>query len=394
MVSWRWLVRGIVCAGAVWLMSWLVGSLMAESKPVATQQPQPTAQRVYPQAIERPYSPAVRGCFGYYSTVWRRWPGERLPEQTNPRSVGLEPLPTPQGREEIQPPKAAMPKETAPQAEPPQQPQQPAAPQQEILPPDAGKIVPPEGLLIPSKPAEESLGEPKKPAATPAPEHDLPSLPELPPDSEPSGLPDTKTPPPKEKEPQEPKPTTGARYQQSSGVAHDLWQSGVVSLASATESQQQGARAGVHRADAIDVATTPTKATVVAKEPAAYAVAESHPRAATAAIVTPSVALDGYCPVELTDGGRWTRGDLRWTVVHKGWIYRLSGVQQRQQFLANPDKYVPVNSGNDSVISADESRQVPGVVTYCALYNGHLYMFSSAATQARFNANPQRYAAR
>jgi YHS domain-containing protein len=105
------------------------------------------------------------------------------------------------------------------------------------------------------------------------------------------------------------------------------------------------------------------------------------------------VALGGYCPVELVRNGRWTPGDVRWTVVHKGWIYRLSGPEQRQQFLSNPDAFVPVNSGNDPVLSVDRELTAPGQPTYCATYRGRLYMFSSAATQEQFNRSPQRYAA-
>ncbi len=108
----------------------------------------------------------------------------------------------------------------------------------------------------------------------------------------------------------------------------------------------------------------------------------------------PRVALGGYCPVELSRHGRWAPGDLRWTVVYKGWIYRLSGAEQRQQFLADPDSFAPVNSCNDPVLSVDEHRTVAGQTAYCAVYDGRLYMFSSAATQAQFNRNPQRYAGR
>ena len=59
-----------------------------------------------------------------------------------------------------------------------------------------------------------------------------------------------------------------------------------------------------------------------------------------------------------------------------------------KQFLADPDRFVPVNSGNDVVLSVDENRSVPGQPAYCATYNDRLYMFSSAATQAEFNRQP------
>ena len=80
----------------------------------------------------------------------------------------------------------------------------------------------------------------------------------------------------------------------------------------------------------------------------------------------PPVALQGFCPVELSRVGNWVQGDPRWTVIHQGRTYRLSGNEQRKQFLANPDRFTPANGGNDLVISIDQRRTVPGDLNYCA----------------------------
>jgi len=96
--------------------------------------------------------------------------------------------------------------------------------------------------------------------------------------------------------------------------------------------------------------------------------------------------------VELSLNGRWTPGDLRWTVVHKGMIYRLSGDRQRREFLADPDRFAPVSSGSDRVVLVDQQRLAPGRTDYCATYEGRLYMFSNTASRAQFNSDPQRYA--
>ena len=111
----------------------------------------------------------------------------------------------------------------------------------------------------------------------------------------------------------------------------------------------------------------------------------------TVPVALPTVALAGYCPVELLGHGRWVQGDLRWTVVHDGHIYRLSGPEQRKQFLEAAAVFAPVNSGNDTVALVNENRTIPGLPAYCAVYNGRLYMFSSLATQTEFNNNPTRY---
>jgi hypothetical protein len=165
----------------------------------------------------------------------------------------------------------------------------------------------------------------------------------------------------------------------------------VVALLNHQESGPAPAASAAHRADSIDTAVpaSPTRDIT----PAAYATAESlaSPDAGNAKVGLPAVALNGYCPVDLICNGRWTPGELRYTVVHHGWIYRLSGSAQWRQFLANPDAFVPAYSGNDPVLATDEHRTVLGQVTYCATYDGRLYMFSDPATRARFNQNPQRY---
>jgi YHS domain-containing protein len=103
------------------------------------------------------------------------------------------------------------------------------------------------------------------------------------------------------------------------------------------------------------------------------------------------VAVDGFCPVELSRHGCWVQGDPRWTVVYKGFSYRLSGNVQRQEFLANPEKFIPANGGFDPVVSVTQRRNVPGQVIFCAAYKGRIYMFSSAATQEYFRNNPEPY---
>ncbi len=107
--------------------------------------------------------------------------------------------------------------------------------------------------------------------------------------------------------------------------------------------------------------------------------------------ILPKVALDGFCPVELCLHGRWAQGDPRWTAVFKGFIYRFSGNAQRQEFLANPEKYIPFNGGFDPVVSTTEKRNLPGQLNFCAAYKGRIYMFSSAANQEYFHKNPELY---
>jgi YHS domain-containing protein len=111
----------------------------------------------------------------------------------------------------------------------------------------------------------------------------------------------------------------------------------------------------------------------------------------TARTGVPPVALDGYCPVELNEGERWLPGDPRWPATYQGLTYLFHGPAQRQRFLANPQRYVPAYSAHDPVLLVEGNRRIAGQTDYCVIYDGQLYMFSSAATLARFKENPDRY---
>ncbi len=408
MKRWHWLARGVALAAAVMIVGWWSGASWAER------------QLQYPRPCPNCCIPNVRG-WGHFPTHWREWPDdEKLPERINPGGVGKEVIPTPEGQKEVTLPKAATPTPVTPA---------PAKSEPEPLPP--GGIVPPEGLLLPgNQPGQPPPGG--EGPSMPAPGEGLPGLPPEPDvtrpppprpaeQPQPSAEPPAKqpaTPPdvpkPREKAtttPSVPSPQPGAWRENrqpavvaapSAGqvgnlpdetatppAARPTWPGSVVSPVGRLEPERNAALPGAYRADSI--ASAPPDWQTDRVEPAAYATAE--PPARPDDVAVPPVALGGYCPVELVSNGRWVPGDLRWTVVHKGCIYRLSGARQREQFLAHPDAFAPVNSGSDPVLRVDQNRTVAGQPAYCATYDGRLYMFSSADTQARFNSNPQRYAA-
>jgi YHS domain-containing protein len=414
MTRWQY-VGATTFVGAIALTLWLSSSLWAQ---------QPRLE--YPRPSATSCVPNVRA-WGHYQTTWRRWPGEVRLEEINPRRPGSQVIPTPQGREIVPLPKATTPQPSQDQVEPqqplPQQPLPPTGTEKSTLPPVLN-MRPTEGTLGGSggKPGSdkptiegelpELLPEPT-PTPTPTP---------TPPPQKPSGVtPPAKAPAkpavetPKKTSLWEKSPAMGdssnvtvvyptgpakapfdqPRPRQESRPAvvppvHSARTGGVVALATHIEPERNTMLPGAYRADAIGVTPDPSASSV---EPAAFALAESPRKPAVAApAAIPSVALGGYCPVELSGRGRWVLGDLRWTVVCQGAIYRLSGAEQRRQFLANPDRFVPANSGNDVVLSIVKNRAVAGQTSYCATYNNHLYMFSSQATQDEFNRNPERYA--
>jgi YHS domain-containing protein len=427
-----WLARATAVTVALLFMSWWAGSVWCQSRD--GQVPSQFRQG-YP-----PPGPCPAACvpkantWGHFETRWRHWPGPIPLEQTDhSREVGKEGIETPRGREELPPPKAAPSQQPLPQQQPLQLPS--LQPEGQAQPPEPGRIVAPEGLLVPQKPAEGSFGQPSPATpSTPVPGGALPGLPAEPAPTVPKGKP-SPSPSPDAKAPSAPAPKDDKRPVAESGsqeipglsapsepkdrppqsetgdedrqpnteaaVARPAVRRGIlVPLIGGIEPERSDSLAGAHRADSIGVATPLSSADLVQPagyttvERAGHATVESPAAPVAERAAMPRVALGGYCPVELNCHGRWTQGDLRWTVVYQGWIYRLSGAEQRQQFMADPESFAPVNSCNDPVLSVDENRTVAGQAAYCAVYDGRLYMFSSAASQAQFNQNPQRYAAR
>ena len=137
-----------------------------------------------------------------------------------------------------------------------------------------------------------------------------------------------------------------------------------------------------------------------AQPPAAQPPAAQPPvqqRVATAPAVqlpagSPPLGLDGNCPVQLIEQKRWVRGDVRFGAVHRGRTYLFTGVEEQNRFLANPDAFSPVISGNDPVLALDHAQEVAGRREHGVFFNNQIYLFSGEASLQRFNQNPNRYA--
>ena len=108
---------------------------------------------------------------------------------------------------------------------------------------------------------------------------------------------------------------------------------------------------------------------------------------------SPPLGLDGYCPVQLAQQQCWVPGDTRWGARHRGRTYLFAGPDEQRRFLADPDQYAPVLSGNDVVLAVSQGQMVPGRREHGVWYQGRVYLFSSEVSFERFNADPQRYAA-
>jgi len=105
----------------------------------------------------------------------------------------------------------------------------------------------------------------------------------------------------------------------------------------------------------------------------------------------PPLALDGYCPVQLTEKERWVLGNRRWGVRHEGRTYLFAGPEEQSRFYADPDRYAPAMSGDDLVALVDQGQRVPGRREHGAWFEGRVYLFSSEAALQKFSTAPERY---
>ena len=111
----------------------------------------------------------------------------------------------------------------------------------------------------------------------------------------------------------------------------------------------------------------------------------------------PPLALDGYCPVQLSDdmkagSAKWTLGDRRWGARHRGRTYLFAGPEQQRRFLADPDRYAAVLSGNDVVLALEQNQTVSGYREHGVLFENRIYLFANEASLGQFSRNPRHYA--
>jgi YHS domain-containing protein len=322
--------------------------------------------------------------FGHFPKLWRAWPDEPRPDKTFPEALGRELIPTPPEGELV-----PLPREV------PVAPRVPGAPEG-ILPPSADIPIDP-GL--PTGPG--GLGSPfqLEPGRGPGGEPLLPGI-----EVDPDTLDPSRKPLEERIEGAPQNPPGPAPNANEGGSSLELAPLPAVARSAPVPTDRCEAASGL-------AAPTPSRAPVeqvvceTPVEPQAQLRAWQSRREHAAAPLPdtpadtegsgklPRVGLDGYCPVELVTHELWEPGDPRWSVVHQGRTYLLSGLNPYRLFRGNPERYAPVHAGADPVLALDENCRVPGRTDACVTYKGRLYMFSSQASLARFQEDPKRYAA-
>jgi YHS domain-containing protein len=106
----------------------------------------------------------------------------------------------------------------------------------------------------------------------------------------------------------------------------------------------------------------------------------------------PPVALDGYCPVQLTEKKRWVLGNRRWGLRHEGRTYLFAGPDEQRRFNERPHEYAPVMSGSDVVLLVDGGQTAAGRREHGVWFMGRIFLFSDEASFQKFEAAPDYYA--
>jgi YHS domain-containing protein len=102
--------------------------------------------------------------------------------------------------------------------------------------------------------------------------------------------------------------------------------------------------------------------------------------------------MEGYCPVCLKDMKKWVRGNPAYQAVYDGHVYSFMSDAQKNAFLADPLRYVPVLGGDCVTCLAKMSQRMPGNIRHAAYHRGRLYLFAGKDQKQMFLKDAAMYA--
>lgn len=105
-------------------------------------------------------------------------------------------------------------------------------------------------------------------------------------------------------------------------------------------------------------------------------------------------ALGGDCVVALVTMGKRVPGDIRYSSIHDGRLFLFANQEARQMFLADPAKYAEGDlalGGHCPVCRANMGKEVVGKPELAAFHKGLRYLFPSTQQRDEFLANPEKY---
>jgi YHS domain-containing protein len=103
------------------------------------------------------------------------------------------------------------------------------------------------------------------------------------------------------------------------------------------------------------------------------------------------LGLEGYCPIELNEMYRWTKGEDHLTVDYEGQRFHFASEAAREKFLAKPTDFAPSHRGFDVVLQRDHELLRPGKRQHGLVHHGRIHLFTSEETLEIFCKSPERY---
>lgn len=106
-------------------------------------------------------------------------------------------------------------------------------------------------------------------------------------------------------------------------------------------------------------------------------------------------ALHGGCIVCLKNMNQHVAGDLNFGQLYQGRIYFFPSDEQRQMFRADPTAYANADlalGGMCAVCRVEMNQEVPGKPEYTIHHRGMRYQFPGPEQRDMFMANPEKYA--
>ena len=106
------------------------------------------------------------------------------------------------------------------------------------------------------------------------------------------------------------------------------------------------------------------------------------------------LGLEGYSPVNLADASEWVAGKEELSLVYRGIRYRFAGAEQQAAFRKSPENYAPKHLGCDPLVLFKTGKAVAGDIRFGAVYQGKIFLMSTADNQKTFVADPAVYSGR
>ena len=105
-------------------------------------------------------------------------------------------------------------------------------------------------------------------------------------------------------------------------------------------------------------------------------------------------ALGGDCVVALVKMGKRVAGNIRHAALHDGRLFLFSSEDARRMFQAQPAAYANADlalGGNCPVCRVNMGQDVPGNPEIVAFHQGLRYLFPAAEQRDEFLASPEKY---